>query len=373
MVQKNMAQIIRYLGMVCLLLLSGCAMSPGIEFSENDFDKQPDYDDAVVDVALIPITPETIQLQPKTASNAVALAGRVPNKKVPYKIGRQDVLKIIVWEHPELTIPAGLNIRTGMRDSSQGDGHRVSDNGTIFYPYVGVVNVINKTMEEVRNLLSRKLSNYIKQPQLDVWVVAFNSQKVLVSGAVAKPGNLPITDIPMTLADAVNYAGGPLKTADLQDVVVNRNNSKVHINLVDYYYGGNAEQNFLLQDGDVVYVPLNTDKKVYVMGEVEQPGVIPLVNGKLNLAEVMAESRIDQVTADPERIFILRNESGKPVAYHLDATKPNALILASKFTMQPLDIVFASTADISRWNRVLTQLLPTAQTIWYLGRVDESN
>ena len=332
------------LTLIYLFLISGCSMSPGIQFTENHFDKQH--------VPLIPITPKTIKMQYTIASDVIISSNKgSTNKRVTYKVGPQDVLNIIVWEHPELTIP------TGGQRSAQEDGSRVSDDGTIFYPYVGVVNVANKTTEEIRSLLTRKLSTYIKRPQVDVRVVQFNSQKVLVSGAVENPGNLPITDIPMTLADAVNHVGGPLETADLQDVVVNRKNSKIHINLFNYYDKGDAEQNFLLQDGDVIYVPINTDKKVYLMGEVKNPGVVPLINGKLNLAEVLAAGGIDQVAADPKRIFVLRNESGKPMAYHLDAANPSALILASQFNMEPLDIVFVSTADIALWNRTLTKLL----------------
>lgn len=352
---------------VSSLWLSGCAMSPGMHLTEGDFEKQSGYDEVVPDVALIPITNKMIQAQyaPQTsqANSELSFYSAVSH----YKIGPQDILNIIVWEHPELTIP------TGGQRTAQEDGHRVSADGTIFYPYVGVVQVSGKTNDEVRTLLTRKLSKFIKSPQLDVRVVEFNSQKVLVSGAVVKPNNLPISDIPLTLADAVSLSGGPLETADLQNVIVSRENKKIHVNLIEYYYEGISSQNFLLQNDDVVYVPLNTNKKVYILGEVKKPGAMPLVNGRLNLAEVLAEGGIDQVAADPEKIFVLRQELGKPVAYHLDAALPNALILASAFNMQPLDIVFVSTADVTRWNRVLTQLLPTVQTLWTLDRINEPN
>jgi polysaccharide export outer membrane protein len=93
-------------------------------------------------------------------------------------------------------------------------------------------------------------------------------------------------------------------------------------------------------------------------------------DGKLTLADVMATAGIDQQAADPERIFVLRRQQGgEAVAYHLNASEPAALILATTFSLEPLDVVFVSTAKLTRWNRVLSQLMPTVETLWSLDRI----
>jgi polysaccharide export outer membrane protein len=127
----------------------------------------------------------------------------------------------------------------------------------------------------------------------------------------------------------------------------------------------------LLQDGDIVYVPTNNVHKIFVMGEVVKPTALPLIDGQLTLADALASSGLNQNSADPERIFVLRRGDtlDKPLAYHLDASQPGALILATAFQLQPLDVVFVSTADVSRWNRVMTQLMPTVQTLWTIDRM----
>jgi len=354
--------------LVLLAPLAGCSWAPGLMLSESDFELDNSVEQESMPVTLIPITPSLIEKQ----SQSLLIKHPVENAALKtadyeYKVGPQDVLSIIVWEHPELTIPTG-----GQRSAEQ-DGHRVSSNGTIFYPYVGVISVVGKTTEEIRNALTRKLSKYIRKPQLDVRVVEFNSQKAQVAGAVEKPASYPISDVPLALSDVVNAAGGNNENADIQSVVLTRNGVNKRYNLLERYYRGNASEDVLLQNGDIIYVPANTVHKVFVMGEVEKSAALPLVDGQLTLADALTVAGVNQNSADPERIFVLRRgeKLSKPHAYLLDASEPGALILATAFQLQALDVVFVSTADISRWNRTLTQLLPTVQTLWTLDRVAE--
>ena len=86
-----------------------------------------------------------------------------------YKLGPGDILSIIVWDHPELTTPAGT-----FRTAEQA-GTVVAEDGTIFYPYVGVIKVAGKTTREVRDLLANKLAKFIEKVQIDVRMAMFLS------------------------------------------------------------------------------------------------------------------------------------------------------------------------------------------------------
>lgn len=358
--------------LLVLLLFStqlvGCVWAPGLSLSSGDFESVKSVEAEPMPVTLIRITPSLIEKQSQMLLTSLPVL-HVVNEVMDYEyqVGPQDILNVIVWDHPELTIP------TGGRRPAEEDGHRVSNKGTIFYPYVGVIKVAGKTAEQIREILTKRLSKYIRKPQLDVRVVAFNSQKVQVTGAVEKPGAYPITDVPLMLSAAINIAGANNDKADIQSVILTRNGINTRYNLLDLYYRGVSSEDILLQDKDIVYVPANTVHKVFVMGEVAIPSTLPLIDGQLTLADALASSGINQQSADPERIFVLRRggDLTKPLAYHLDASEPGALILATAFQLQALDVVFVSTADITRWSRVMTQLLPTVQTLWTLDRITD--
>ena len=93
------------------------------------------------------------------------------------------MLQIIVWDHPELTIPAGQ-----FRDAET-SGQQVGEDGYLFYPYVGMVKAAGMNVAALRDTLTERLSKYIQNPQLDVRVVGFRSKRVYVVGEVNSPAS----------------------------------------------------------------------------------------------------------------------------------------------------------------------------------------
>jgi len=305
-----------------------------------------------------------------------------PESPYVYRVGAQDVLQVTVWDHPELTTPAG-QFRT-----AADTGNLVRQDGTIFYPYIGIVSVAGKTLEEVRQLLAQKLSKYIRNPQVDVRVAAFRSQKVYISGEVVKPGMQPITDAPLYVLEAIQAAGGVQSTgqaateADLEHVKLNRDGTVHTINVLAMLHDGDLSENIRLRGGDVLHVPDNFNNKVFVMGEVNKPASLLIHNGHMTLAEALSDvGGVDMATSNPGQVYVIRGgalvaeadmpekdaarlaASFKPTIFQLDAESPDALILADQFDLHAHDVVFVSTAKIVRWGRVLNQLQGTIQSI----------
>lgn len=115
-------------------------------------------------------------------------------------------------------------------------------------------------------------------------------------------------------------------------------------------------------------------RKIYVFGEVMKPGFIPITDQPLSITDAISLSgSLDPNAADPEHIYIIRGNIYTPNIYWLNAKTPDALLLAEHFVLQPGDIMYISSAAATRWNRVLNQLLPTIQTIWYTKAIIDTN
>ena len=276
-----------------------------------------------------------------------------------YIIGNGDVLQIIVWDHPELTIPAG-----SFRDAET-SGQQVGDDGNIFYPYIGLVKAAGMNTAALRDVLTQKLSAYIQDPQLDVRVIAYRSKRVYVVGEVNTPGVLPLDDVPVTIADAISLSGGLTEDAHKSGVNVSRNGIVYEIDLKALYDYADSSQNLMLQHGDIVNVLDRSQQKVFVMGEVRNPSAVEIINGHLTLAAALGEvGGVNQLSADPSGIYVVRGtDRENPQIFHLDAQFATGMLLAERFEMQAQDVVFVDTAGVSQWNRVISQLLPTISVI----------
>ena len=305
-----------------------------------------------------------------------------------YRVEPQDILGITVWDHPELTTPNGSTLSTGANTPQtlagavqqpyttalpgQADpyGQTVGADGSIYFPFVGHMQVAGRTVGDIRNELATRLVPYIRNPQVDVRVLSFRSQKVQVTGEVKSPGPLAISDVPLTLVDAITRSGGSTEIADIQRVRLTRNNQLYVLDADKLLDRGDTSQNVMLQAGDIVNVPDRGGSRVFVMGEVKAPVTVSLMRGRLTIADALTQATgILDTDANPRQIYVMRGMKDNPThpeVYRLDMTQPDAIMLSSRFQLQPLDVVYVGTSASATFNRVIQQVLPSVETLFYL-------
>lgn len=165
-----------------------------------------------------------------------------PGEREEYVIGIPDVLKIVVWKNPELSVEVPVR-----RD------------GKISVPLVDDVQAEGLTPEELKEVLTEALAEYVTAPDVTVVVQETNSHTVTVVGGVARSGQIALTR-QMRVVEAIATMGGfgPFARKDRIKIIREQPGGKPIEFVFNYgaYTAGKApESNLLLRPGDTIIVP----------------------------------------------------------------------------------------------------------------------
>ena len=331
-------------------VLSGCALAPGMYAGGIDEGYEVVSKDPKTGRRIsVPVYPMHLQSQAQKRQ----LKAPPLQPFTGYKIGPGDVISVTVWEHPELTIPQG-EFR-----AAEAAGNLVDADGTIYYPYCGRFQVAGLTRSVLRSHLTSCLSRMIRDPQVDVRVIQFFNQRVNVGGAVTQPGVITLRNTPVHLADAIAMVGGLTEQADLRHVQITRNQVNYQVDHKRFTEKGDAAHNPLLLAGDTVHISSSAERRVNILGEVQRPQTIGLSESVRTLADALgAASGLSPLSAQPERILVMRSDGERPVVHWLNGEDPLSMLVAQSFELHPGDVVYVDQTGLIRWGRVVNQLLP---------------
>jgi polysaccharide export outer membrane protein len=179
---------------------------------------------------------------------------QVAAKPEDYRLGAGDLIRIVVFDHDELSVDT-----------------RISQTGNITFPLVGLVPVAGLTTRDAELLLARRLTEggFVKQAEVSLLVEEFQSQKVSVMGQVAKPGQYPL-DSSKKVLDLLAIAGGVLSDTAADDATLVRADGKRIVIDLQKLFDGDPAVNYSVQDGDTVFVA--HAPQFYIYGQVQHPG-----------------------------------------------------------------------------------------------------
>lgn len=173
-----------------------------------------------------------------------------------YTVGPDDVLKITLYDHPDLETKV-----------------RVNGNGHILMPLLGHVNVNGDTIVEISVKLAALLADgYIVNPQVNVFIEEYGSKKAVILGTVKQPGLYELSG-QTTLLELISKAGGMAEDSGITCTVKRlTEKDKTKIIVVDMralMEGGDISQNIIINHKDNVYV--SKAGMCFVTGEVRKP------------------------------------------------------------------------------------------------------
>ena len=248
------------------------------------------------------------QPAPKPDSVIPAAQGPAPTSQAnpgSYKVGSQDQLKITVFDEPDLTT-----------------SYRVDADGFINFPLIGRISASGATLADLQQRITTALANgYIRNPQVRIEVDQYKSQSVYVIGEVRSPGKITMTGSAMTLLEALALAGSPTAQASNEVIVVhpkrpnavpgapdaNIEGARITVNRKDLELG-KAGQDVVLQDGDIINVPVA--QRFYISGLVRNPGFYVLDPGMSIQQAIALAGGLNERGSD-RRITVTRLVKGK--------------------------------------------------------------
>jgi protein involved in polysaccharide export with SLBB domain len=290
-----------------------------------------------------------------------------------YKIGPEDLLEISLWKGVEETkylVP-------------------VRPDGMITFTFLEDIKVSGLTAQQVDDLLTSELSHYIRQPRVTVRVKEYNSKFVSLLGAIepvsgviigpdtprgsrSGPGTYALTG-KTTVLQALARAGGPTEQANLRQVSVRRETGQaVTVNINKVITQGDVSQNVVLDSGDTVLVPPVAEdprNRVFVFGEVKNPGVFP-TKGEITVMEAIALSGGFEQRAVLGDAKILRGDMTRPEVIACDL---NRLLkkgdMSQNITLHNGDVLYVPKNTIGRISDFLREIQPILDFILWPARV----
>lgn len=176
---------------------------------------------------------------PSNPEAEAALVAKVAQET--YQLGPEDAIEISVWKEPELT--KQLVVRP---------------DGKISYPLVGEIQAAGRTVKQLQDEVSKRLTKYVTDANVTVILLKTQYYKIYVTGKVNKPGDF-VVGRPTDVMQAIAMAGGVTPFASPKSIVVLRRvggKDEVYpFNYNDVSKGKSLEQNRTLLPGDVVVVP----------------------------------------------------------------------------------------------------------------------
>ncbi len=327
---------------------------------------------------LVDISPSVTSVVENTPVRTIGSSFRDRSGPTNLRLGVGDIVGVTIFEAAAggLFIPTEAGSRPGNFITLP--AQEVSRAGTISVPFAGEVEAVDRTPQQVQATVEQRLRNRAIEPQVVVSLVEARSSLVSVTGEVNQPARFAISRSGDRLLDAITRAGGSRWPPHETYVTLQRGGrtASIYFNLLVR----SPDNNVFLRPGDTIVVRREA-RSFMALGASGQNGQINFDQEELKLSEAIGRAgAVLDSRGDPAQTFVYRLESRDivkrmghdvsgfsgdliPVVYRINLREPQGFFLATKFPMQPKDILFVSNAAAVELAKVLNVIQLAANTV----------
>lgn len=263
-----------------------------------------------------------------------------------------DKLSLAVWDNDDSSL-----LSSPAQKVIQLPDLRVSSSGTIFLPYVDEVYVAKMTPAEARKAIQDKLLSIIPSAQVQLNYASGTQSSVVVVAGVPNPGNVPLSDRSTTVTSVLAQTGGVPNGMANPQVNLQRDGKLYRVSADTLLQ--RPELDTTLRGGDKIFITAD-DRYFMSLGAAGKEAVINFNRDTITTLEAMSMiGGLDQGTADPKGILILRNypasavrsdtQKGPPkqrMIFAFDLTSADGLFSAGEFKVEDRDLVLVTQSPL---------------------------
>lgn len=340
-----------------LFLFNNCTVLPGINKSPNK--KNPSKELETSEYSINNVKINIIKIN-KLSNEEINTYSENQFNDLENKI--KDYSEIYDYRY-EYILGISDSISIDLTDTDDLDGvYKIDQEGMVDLPFIGKIKLDELTLNQAQNLLLQIIKSFYRNPDLQIGIEKFNSNKVYIVGAVENQTTISLNEQPLSLIEAAIKAGFKpgSENKDLGTSGLLRREGKVYkINLTNTFKNKDEKENFYLKRDDVIFIDKNLNS-IHVFGEVSKPGIyFPDMN--YSLTELISSAGMNQITANAKKVYVIREKFDTFLEvdiFQLDVRNPVNLIAGQKFKIKKDDIIFIPPAEITKWNRTISLLLP---------------
>ncbi len=265
-----------------------------------------------------------------TMATSTSAVGDLPLPN-DYKISFRDQLSIVL---------------SGSRDNIF--DLSVKLDGTILFPELGAIYVVDKTLGQVKELLASLISQSYIGVQIDVSLKNLSAKKITIVGAVKTPGTYLVNPF-STITSALAYSGGISEIGTLRNIKLIRKNGDVfQFDLYELLINGNRTRDITIEAGDTILIDA-AKQFVTLRGEVRRPAIYEVLETEtikdiidfgLGFTEIANESNLSLDVLDLESTSVFQ----KTVVNLSESLKNVLSVVVFKYgneNISPIEVVGA--------------------------------